>query len=275
MKLYLIICILLFLASCSRIDVAVSLAPRFIANSIDDALDLDSDRYKKIKNTIAADIVKNKGPLFTEIISKIDHLMLLTEKKELTPEDLRFLFYEFKELQKRAVYAFKPSFSEVILPITRGEIKEFKSYQNEKNEKQNETFSDRKKYLRHFFKSYDHYVELLFDTGNREQEALYREFLDLNLDYFKMRSQSRFTGNLQFEILYEKKTELLDYNLRFYAGEATTKSEEFIKRQDSFNNSMLNFGGRFWGLTSLAQKNHFRKYLSDLKEELKKLITKE
>lgn len=254
-------------------DVAVSLAPRFIANSIDDALDLNSERYKKIKTTIAADVEKNKGPLFTEVITKIDHLLLLTEKKELTPEDLRFIFYEFKELQKRTVYAFKSSFSEVILPLTTTEINSLNSYQNEKNRKQNDIFSDRNKYLRHFFKNYDHYVEMFFDAGNREQEALYREFLDLNLDYFKLRSQSRITGNLQFEKLFEKKNELLDFNLRFYSGEATTKSEDFIKRQEIFNSSMLNFGGRFWSLTSLAQKNHFRKYLIGLKEELKKLIT--
>ena len=116
---------------------------------------------------------------------------------------------------------------------------------------------------------------MLFDSAGREQEALYREFLEANLDYFKMRNQSRFTGNRQFETLFDRKAELLDYNLRFYAGEATTKSEDFIKRQESYNSSMLTLGSRFWGLTSLAQKNHFRKYLSDLKEELKKLISKE
>lgn len=254
---------------------AVSLAPRFIANEIDEALDLDSDRYKKIKTTIAVDIDRNKNPLFTEIINTIDHLLVLTEKKELSNEDLRFIFHEFKELQKRSVYAFKPSFSEVILPITRAEVKALNSYLKEKSEKQNETFSDRNKYLRHFFKSFDHYVELLFDSGSREQEALFREFLDTNLDYFKMRNQSRFTGNRQFETLFEKKAELLDYNLRFYAGEATTKSEEFNKRQDSYNESMLVFAGRFWGLTSLGQKNYFRKYLTNLKDEFKKLITKE
>lgn len=254
---------------------AVSLAPRFIANEIDDALDLDSDRYKNIKNTIAADIERNKNPLFTEIINNIDQVLVLSEKKDLSIEDLQFIFHEFKNLQKRTVYAFKPSFSEVVLPLTRNEVKALNSYIKEKNEKQNETFSDRNKYLRHFFKSYDHYVEMLFDSGSREQEVLFREFLDANLDYFKMRGQSRFAGNRQFETLFEKKTELLDYNLKFYAGEATTKSEEFIKRQDAYNDSMLLFASRFWALSSLGQKNHFRKYLTNLKEELKKLITKE
>lgn len=275
MKLYQALIIFLFLTSCSRMDVAVSLAPRFIANEIDEALDLDSDRYKKIKTTIAADIDRNKDPLFTEVNIMIDQLLVLTEKKELSSDELKFIFREFKELQKRTVYAFKASFSEVLLPITRPEVKALNIYLKEKSEKQNETFSDRNKYLRHFFKSYDHYVDLLFDSGSREQEALYREFLNANLDYFKMRNHSRFAGNRQFETLFERKADLLDYNLKFYAGEATTKSEEFIKRQDNYNESMLVFASRFWGLTSLGQKNYFRKYLTNLKEDLKKLITKE
>lgn len=256
-------------------DVAVSLAPRFIANEIDEALDLDSDRYKKIKTTIATDIDRNKNPLFTEIISLIDQTLILTEKKELTVDDLRFLFHEFKELQKRTVYAFKPSFSEVLLPITRIEISALNSYLKEKNEKHNETLSDRNKYFRHYFKNYDRYVEMLFDSGSREQEGFFRELLEANLDYFKMRNQSRFAGNKQFENLFEKKADLLDYILRFYAGEAATKSAEFVKRQDIYNDSMLVFASRFWGVSSLAQKNHFRKYLTNLKDELKKLITKE
>ena len=275
MKLCRGLIIFLFLTSCSRMDVAVSLAPRFIANEVDEALDLESDRYKKIKASIAADIGRNKDPLFEEIIIRIDQLLLLTEKKELTTEDLRLLFVDFKELQKRTVYAFKTSFSEVILPITRSEVKALNTYLKKKSEKQSEIFSDKNKYLRHFFKGFDHYVEIFFDSGSREQEALFREFLDANLDYFKMRSQSRFTGNRQFETLFERKADLLDYNLKFYAGDAATKSEEFIKRQDSYNESMLAFAGRFWGLTSLGQKNYFRKYLTNLKEELKKLITKE
>lgn len=255
-------------------DVAVGLAPRFIANGVDEALDLDSDRYKKIKASIATDIDRNKEPLFAEIIIKIDQILLLTEKKELTPEDLRIIFADFKELQKRTVYAFKTSFSEVILPVTRTEIKALNTYLKEKSEKQNEIFSDRNKYLRHFFKSFDQYVEMFFDSGSREQETLFREFLDTNFDYFKMRSQSRFTGHRQFETLFERKAELLDYNLKFYAGDAATKTEEFIKRQDSYNDSMLTFASRFWGLTSLGQKNYFRKYLTNLREELKKLIAK-
>ena len=178
-------------------------------------------------------------------------------------------------MQKRTVYAFKPSFSEVIIPMTRPEVKALNTYLKEKNEKKNETLSDKNKYLRHFFKSYDHYVEMLFDSGNREQEVLFREFLDANLDYFKIRDQSRFAGHRQFETLFERKPDLLDYNLRFYAGEAATKSEEFVKRQDTYNESMQVFAGRFWGQTSLGQKNYFRKYLTNLKEELKKLITKE
>lgn len=272
MKLYRLLFIVLLLTSCSRLDLAVSFAPRFISNEIDDALDLDSGRYKNIKNTIAADIEKNKQPLFSEVIAKIDYLLILTEKKDISPDELKFIFQELKALQKRAVYAFKASFSEVFMPITKPELKNLQEYAGEKFKKSSDILADRNKYYRHYFKSFAHYSELLFDSASLEQEHLYRDFLDNNLEYFKSRNLSRINSVRHFDILFDKKIELLDYNLKFYAGEPTTKSEEFLKKQDTFNQNLLVFVSRYWNQASLGQKNHFRKYLLEMKSELKKII---
>lgn len=275
MKIFSLFLILLVLSSCSRLDLAVSFAPRYISNELDDALDLDSDRYKRIKNAIASDLEKNKLPLFTEIISQIDHLLILTEKKEISADEISFIFLELKSLQKKAVYSFKPSFSEVILPITKSEIKNLAQYMTNKVSKADEVMADRSKFYRHYFKSYDHYVDQLFDSSSKEQDRLFREFLDANMSYYKSRNQSRLSMLKQFDTLFSQKEELLDFNLKFYAGESTTKSEDFVKKQDAFNRSTQAFVARFWNGASMSQRNHFRKYLQEIKEELKKIIALE
>lgn len=274
MKIYLFLFTMLFLSACSRLDLAVSFAPRFISNEVDEALDLDSDRYKKMKAVIAGDIEKNKDVLFSEIITQVEYLLMLTGKKEISPDEVRFIFQELKDLQKRTVYSFKSSFAEVLMPISKNEIGHLNNYVSEKYSKSDAMFSDKNKFYRHYFKGYDHYVNMLFDSSSKDQDKLFHDFLDANIDYYRLRNKSRMASLKQFDYLFEKKEELLDYNLKFYAGENVTKSEEFIKKQESFNNNMLVFVSKFWNEASLSQKNHFRKYLLEMKEELKKIITK-
>ncbi len=275
MKIISMFFILLLMTSCSRIDLAVSLAPRLISNEIDDALDLDSDRYKKIKEAITKDIEKNSKPLFTEINVSLEHLLQLTEKNEISPDDLGPIAQEFKDLQKKVVTAFAASFSEVILQISRTEISNLKEYALEKKKKSDEILTDKNKFYRNYMKTYEHYADLFMNSSNREQEIVFKDFLDDSRSYYQSRNQERMDSLKQFDRLFASKKELLDFNLSYYAGETLTKSDDFVKKQETFRKQFLVFISKFWNLSSPGQKNHFRKYLTDTRAELKKIISKE
>lgn len=272
MKFYALLFFYLFLSACSRLDLAVSYAPRYIANEVDDALDFNSERYNKIKRTIASDIEKNKKDLIYEVIIKIEYLQMITEKKDLSIDELRYVLEEFKNLQKKAIYLFKPSFSEVIMSISRSEVEHLDRYAREKFRKSDERLAERQKYYRHYFKNYEHYMDIFFNSNNKEQDELFKDFLDANYDYYIYQNEMRKMFLKQFEIIFDKKSELLNFAMQYYAGEKDIRSGVHIKKQEAFNANMLALGKDLWKLATVKQKLYFKQKLAGINEELRNLV---
>lgn len=275
MKIYALILVILFLSACSRIDLVLSYAPRYIVNEIDDAFDLSSERYKKIKSVIADDINKNKNIFLSEIVVQIEYLLLLTDKKDLSADEVKYIFNEIKELQKRLIIQFKPTFSIVLLPLSQAELDHLNIYTTEKFSKSDEKFKDRQKYYKNYFKMYDHYMDIFFNGSNNEQEKSFKDFLNTNYEYFKLQNQIRKDFVKQFGILFKKKENLLEYTMKYYAGDNDIKSEEYLKKQKIFYSNIMTFFRGFWKEASVDQKLYFRKKLINIKDEMKILITKD
>lgn len=273
MKIYALLVFYVFLSACSRLDLVVSYAPRYIANEVDDALDLNSERYNKIKRIIAIDIEKNKKDLIYEVVVKIEYLQIIIDKKDLSVDELRYVFDGFKNLQKKAVYLFKPSFSEVIMSISRAEAEHlYSSYANVKFKKSDDRLAGRQKYHKHYFKNYEHYMDIFFNSNNSRQDKLFMDFLDDNYGYYIYQNEMRKKFLKQFEIIFDKKSELLDFTMKYYAGEKDIRSDEYIKKQEVFNYNLLILGRDLWKEATARQKIYFKQKLTDIKEELRKLI---
>lgn len=269
--------LLIFLVSgaCSRLDVAVSFMPRYMANQVDEALDLSSDRYRKLKEQIESDLNTNKKIFISTLITRIDELLILTNKKEITEADAQILFKEIKKLQKKAIYIFKPSFSEVILRLSAKEVMHLNKYAMEKFKKTDERLADKSKYYKHYNKLYEHYMSLLFDATNDKQDRSFEFFLDANHEYFKLKNFVRKNFLRQFEVLFEKKNELLDFALKYYASDEEIKSGDLAKKEKIFNDSLMMLGLDIWKSSSDKQKISFRKNLLTFKEDFRNLIKQE
>lgn len=272
MAKYVLVLFILFFSACSRLDLALSLAPRIITNELDEAFNLSSERYRKLKAVIADDIDKNKKEFFATVIEKIDYLLILTERKEFSKVETQLIFNEIKELQKRAVYIFKPSFSEALLPISTGEVEFLKKQAGAKLIKTDERLLDRQQYHKYYRKIYNRYMSFLFDESNVQQDMLFKTFLDENYDYFKFLSTIRRSFLQQFDLLFDKKTELLNFAIQYYAGEENVKSADYKKKQSIFYDNVVNLFFVLWQNATPEQKKFFRKKLFELRTELGKLI---
>ena len=98
MKKIALLMIIIFYSGCSRLDLVLNYAPRYITNEIDDALDLNSERFKNIKTVVTHDIDVNKKAIISEIIVKIEYLLMLTNNMELKYSEVQFSFNEFKDM---------------------------------------------------------------------------------------------------------------------------------------------------------------------------------
>lgn len=60
-----------FVASCSRLDLAVNLANTYMVNKIDDFFDLTGDQTKWLKKALASDIAKVKKTIFPQLATEM------------------------------------------------------------------------------------------------------------------------------------------------------------------------------------------------------------
>lgn len=263
---------LLLAAACSRLNMAVDYAPRYITNGLEDALDFNSDRYDRIKTTVENDIRTNKGALIAEAVSLVEDLQRTAAQPaglDLKAADTHFK--KIKELQAKAVALFRPSFREVIMGLTSGELAHLQKFSDKKFAKIDERLLDREEFVRYSFKSFERTMNILFDSVTEQQKTIYRDFLNANYDYYKGQIETRKSFLQEFSKLLADKPALLEYTMKYYAGDDGVKSPEQLKRQSRFFANLNQLQVDIWNSTSAEQREELKKTLASIKEELKEL----
>lgn len=260
--------ILVLLTSCARLDLVLGLAPRYITNKLDDAFDLSSKRGAKLRETISQDISQYKVFLLNELKNFLDKVLILSAKKELNQNDIFILFYEFKEIQKKTIEAFRPSFSEMILFLSRSELAAFNIYSSMKFKETNDMLINKNLYYKLYFKIYNRYVDILIDSSTDEQDQIFKTFLDFNKGYFEYQIEARKAFFKQFENLFDKKKELLELTLKYYSGEDQNRTKDNIRIQSEFYQNVVLLVLNIWKTSTDKQKLNFRKNITSFRNEL-------
>lgn len=264
---------ILGMSSCTRLELALDYAPRYIANSLEDSFDLSSARYTKVKETIEKDLSQNRNNLLNEAVAYLDSVeATVAEKPSLTEEDVEKNFLRLKQLQKKAVELFRGSFSEVILGITADELEHLKKYTAKKFKKADERLLDKDDFFKHNFKSFERAMDIIFGSVSEEQKKIYRQFVEENYEYYKSQIGARKYFLDQFELRLSKKEEMLDYTMKYYSGDESVKSEGHLKLQKVFFSNLNKLQVDIWNAASAEQKSEFRKTLAEIKDELSALI---
>jgi len=271
MKLFLTLLISVTLLSCSRLDIALNYAPRYMANQLDENFDLSSERYEKLKSRMEADIRQNKKQIVNAVVQTLDEVKALAEKKSaVSPDEIRSLNLKVRDLQRQGVYLFKPSFAELILPLKPPEIKSLTENSQERFEKSQKRLQNPDEYIERTMKSFNRVMGFMFDSASAEQKKVYRNFVTNNMDYFRLHLEHRKSHINQFNSLQSEKENLLQYSLAFYAGEESAKSETFRARQQKYFADLIDLQIEIWKLCSTEQITEFIKNINNLKADLQK-----
>lgn len=261
----------LFLTGCSRMDIAYSFAPRFAANQLEDAFDLSSSRYHKIKDSIEKDLKANKSEIKTGLVGIIDSLAKVADNKNLSPDEIKGFFSTGKDLQVRFVALLKPSFEEVLGSMSRNELENLKTYSDEKFKKSEEKLGDVEKFKKVSLEQFEKHMDTFFDTVTDEQRRLYSGFLTENFEYYKYQLGVRRNFVARFDSLFETKPELIDYVLKYYSGDSTAKSDEYRKKQEVYFQNVSNVAGSIWQSLTDRQRTEFKKTLANMRSDLSSL----
>lgn len=252
-------------------DLAYSFAPRLLSNQLEDVFDLSSSRYHKIKDSIEKNLRKNKEQIKTESIGLIDSVLTKAGQKALSTDEIKKIFLSGKSLQSKFVGLMKSSFEEVLAAMTREELHNMKEYSQDKFKKTEERLADPEKFKKEALKSFEKNMETFFDSVTDGQRQMYSDFVLQNQDFYKMQFESRRAFVSKFESIFDNKPELLNYVLKYYSGDDSTKTSDYIKKQSQFFDKMYVAAGAIWQSLSDRQHENLKKNLTKMKSDISQL----
>lgn len=262
---------ILFLFSCSRVDVAYDWAPRLTANFLDDQFDFSSERFNEVKKSLTNDFKNNKPMVKKTIGQHIDTILLSIEKKELTESELREFIKQLRASQKELVYSFTPTFKEVLSKITKTEMANFKESFDERWKKQKDRLDKFDQFKKRSAERFEDNMETYFDVVTDEQKKIYTEFIEQNYEFQKFQLAQRRTALSRFEEKFEQKEDLLDLTLKIYSNDDSIKStEQKTREEEAINNTVLLIQ-KIWVSLTAEQKVYFKKTLNELKADIEQL----
>lgn len=256
---------------CSRIDVAYDLAPRLVANNLDDNFDFTSERYNQVKQIIASDFKNNKGLLKSEVIARVDELLAVADEKKLTEAQVELFFQNIRKMQAKVIYSFEPSFKEVVLKMTQEELENVKKETVERHKKAAERLEDKAKFKEKSFAGFERNMETLFDDVTDEQKKIYSDFVDRNYDYFKVQLEHRKSYLRRFEEIFADKVKLTDLVMKYYSADDSIKTAEQLKIQNAFTKDMFTTTVKIWSTLTDDQRKEYKKSLSEIKKDIQAL----
>jgi hypothetical protein len=263
--------ILVFSFSCTKLETAYNFAPRLSTNFLDKYFDFSSDRYDKVKAAIEKDFKDNKALFKESLVKRLTALQELNGKKELTAEKVDEIMKDYRVLQAEVVEKFKPSLRELIINMTQEELRHIKKESEEQYEKNFETLNDKEKLIKKQMKTFERNMESIFDDVTAEQEKLFSDFVEQNYSFYKAQLEFRKSYLTKLESLFNKKEEMFDAAVKYYSGDNSVKSKEFLTKHLEFQKNLNVFFQKLWISLNDKQREEFRKTLVELKKEIEDL----
>lgn len=266
-----VVFVILFLNSCSKVNVAYDLAPRLVTNNLDENFDFSGERYEKIKTIITEDFKTNKGLLKNEILARIDEMSQVADQTQLRPEQVENFVKNIRSTQQKIIKAFQPSFSEVVQKMTDEELKYLVKETNERHEKAAEKLKNKNEFIEKAYSRFENNMESLFDEVTPEQKKIYISLVERNWDYFHLQLEHRRNYLNKFQELFADKDKLLDLVYKYYAGDDSIKSEKLMAAQEKFFKEMYAATLQLWAGLSAEQRQEYKKSLTEIRADIEKL----
>ena len=256
---------------CTRINVAYDLAPRLVANNLDDNFDFTSERYDQVKQIIASDFKNNKGLLKSEVLSRVDELLAVADEKNLTEAQVEMFFQNIRKMQGKVIQSFAPSFNEVVTKMTKEELENVKKETTERHKKAAERLEDKAKFKEKSFAGFEKNMETLFDEVTDEQKKIYSDFIDRNYEYFRLQLEHRKSYLKRFEESFADKVKLTDLVMKYYSADDSIKTAEQLKVQQVFTKDMFATTTKIWTTLTADQRIEYKKSLSEIRKDIEAL----
>jgi hypothetical protein len=257
--------------SCSKIDTAYNYAPGYSTDFLDRYFDFTSERYDKVKEALEKDFKNNKAAFKSALKKRLASLSELNDKKEISEQKVEEFISDYRSLQAEVVDRFKPSLKEIIMNMTKDELKHLKKETEDKHRENFETLENKDSFLKKELKRFKKNMSSIFDSVTDEQEQIYTGFVEQNFPYYKAQLEFRKSYLVKLESLFDNKEQMLDAAIKYYSGDDSVKPKEFLEKHKIFMKNMNILIQKIWKSLTDKQREEYKKTLVELNEEIDEL----
>jgi hypothetical protein len=210
--------------------------------------------------------------LFKEsLLKRLTALQELNGKKELSPEKVDEIMKDYRVLQAEVVQKFKPSLRELIINMTETELQHIKKESEDQYAENFKTLNDKDKLIKKHLKNFEKNMDAIVGDATDDQIKLFSAFVEENYPYYKAQLEFRKAYLAKLEALFGKKEEMFDAAVKYYSGDDSVKSKEFLTKHTEFQKNLNVFFQKLWLSLNDKQKEEYTKTLVELKKEIEDL----
>lgn len=243
-------------------------------SKLDDFFEFKSDRFKKVRSQLDEDFKANRSQVGQLVTVHVNEILVLGQKAEINSVDIKILLDSMQKTRTTLIFLFKGSFNVVIADLSVDEMTSLDQISTQKFKDQDEKLSDKEEFLKKQINSFEKGMDFLFDSATKEQIAIYEKFINDNYDFFLTQAEFRKGFIKKFESLVTTKPKLLDYVMKYYAGDSTSRTPDQLKRLNLFSAELNEVMSKIWKASTAKQKENLNSNMLDLKGELNKFAVK-
>ncbi len=270
MKLLTTFILLFCLFSCTKVELGYRLAPRATMSKLDDFFEFKSDRFKKVRSQLDQDFKANRARVGQLVTTQVDEILVLNRKPEINSADIKMLLDSAQKTRATLISLFKGSFTVVIADLSANEITSLDQIVTRKLKEQDEKLSDKEQFSEKQIASFKKVIDFFFDSVTKEQITIYEKFIHDNYNFFLAQAEFRKGFIKKFNSLATKKPELLDYVMKYYAGDSSTRTPDQLKKLDQVAAELNEVIAKLWQVSTTKQKENLNLNMLNLKDELNK-----
>lgn len=268
----LFLAVIFFFSACTKLNFGYRLAPRSMMSKLDDTFDFKSDRFKQVRSQLDVDFKSNRTQVAKAVLNHVDEILLLVSKNEASENDFKTLMNSMQSSRILLISLFKNSFATVINDLTSKEIKNLDEFSNKKFKEQDKKISEKNNYQEKQMSSFENVMDFLFDSVNKDQLAIYNQFINQHHDFYVKQLGFRKEFSKKFDTLADKKSELLIYVMNYYAGDPSVRSPEQQKQLEDFAAELHKMMLKVWNASTPKQKDKLKENMQDFQIELKEMM---
>lgn len=261
-KIFISLCIGLCLLACSRLDWAISLAPRILSAKIDEAFDFPSQKNRQIRSsieTILDDQKKEAGQKLAQIISILES----EAQAGLNSKNIILVFDELAIWQRSFLQKFLPTIHWVVDQLSQAELDHYQSFHQKKFKDALDEISTDDDLDKQIYDKYENFFEFFIDEVRHDQKLAIREFIRNHRNYYRQQVNRRreFTEKF-FRFAQEKKPDqqslsdlvLEQFSVPNFDTVSPAEKKVFVEQS-------IELCAKIWSLTTEVQKKYFFKQL--------------